>query len=257
MKKHIANGFTLLNFFFGCLAIVAALQSGLITTVDENSNQSFVYLPEKIYYASLFIGIAAVVDFFDGFIARLLGISSELGKQLDSLADVVSFGVAPAMIIFQFLRMGYAQQIGGLDVHPICFVPAFILPMAGAYRLGRFNLDTSSSTYFKGMPIPSAGILIASFPLIYWFSNPQTVAILTNKWFLYATILILSYLMVSSIPMISLKFKHFSIKKDWAPIVLALIAIAGAFTLGWITVVVVFIFYIVFSLVTLSKIEKD
>ena len=99
--KQIPNLFTLLNLIFGCLAIVSILQNGITIAVDNNGAQ-LMAMPEKIWMASLFIGLAAVVDFFDGFIARLFKASSEMGKQLDSLADVVSFGVAPGMIIYQF-----------------------------------------------------------------------------------------------------------------------------------------------------------
>src|SRR6202042_512519 len=119
---------------------------------------------EKIYFASVFIGCAAVIDFFDGLVARLLKATSEMGKQLDSLADVVSFGVAPGLIVYEFLRMSYAQQTDGLDVNTLLLLPAFLIPCAGAYRLARFNIDTSQSYGFKGVPIPAAGLLVASFP---------------------------------------------------------------------------------------------
>jgi CDP-diacylglycerol--serine O-phosphatidyltransferase len=99
--KQIPNIFTLLNLFFGCMAIVAVLQNGIIIQVTADG-QELLDIPEKIWMATLFIGIAAVVDFLDGFVARLFNATSEMGKQLDSLADVVSFGVAPGMIIYQF-----------------------------------------------------------------------------------------------------------------------------------------------------------
>src|SRR6187549_4117590 len=107
--KQIPNIFTLLNLFFGCLAIVFVMQNGIMINVDANGTQ-LLDMPEKIWMASLFIGIAAVVDFLDGFVARLFNATSEIGKQLDSLADVVSFGVAPAMIIYQFLRMSFSRE---------------------------------------------------------------------------------------------------------------------------------------------------
>src|SRR5205085_4445926 len=138
---QIPNIFTLLNLVFGTLAIIFILQNGLTITTDENGS-SLIILPEKIFLASVFIGCAAAIDFLDGFVARLLKASSEMGKQLDSLADVVSFGVAPGMIVYQFLRAAYAQDPGGLEVSMICLLPAFIIPCAGAYRLGRFNIDT-------------------------------------------------------------------------------------------------------------------
>ena len=115
-------------------------------------------IPESMYRASIFITMAAVVDFFDGFVARLLKVPSELGKQLDSLADVVSFGVAPGMIIYQFLRLSFSQLPGGLEISSLLLLPAFIVPCAGAYRLARFNIDTEQSYGFKGVPIPAAGI---------------------------------------------------------------------------------------------------
>src|SRR5207248_8221347 len=110
----IANLFTLLDLVFGCIAIVFILQNGIIITVDSNGVQ-LIDIPEKIWLASLFIGLAAAVDFFDGFIARLLKSTSGIGKQLDSLADLVSFGIAPAMILYQFLRLSFAQEDGGMD----------------------------------------------------------------------------------------------------------------------------------------------
>src|SRR5687767_13708388 len=101
--KQIPNIFTLLNLFFGCMALVAILQPGLTTTLDQESGLELITVPENIYWGAVFIGIAAVIDFLDGFVARLLKASSALGAQLDSLADVVSFGVAPGMIVYQFL----------------------------------------------------------------------------------------------------------------------------------------------------------
>src|SRR3954449_12342805 len=142
--KQLPNIFTLLNLFFGCVAIVFILQNGLMSLNNEGG-ELMLMLPEKMYWASLFIGIAAVIDFLDGLVARLLRLSSEMGKQLDSLADVVSFGVPPAMIIYQFLRLAFAQQEGGLDISSLWLLPAFIVPCAGAFRLARFNLDLDQS----------------------------------------------------------------------------------------------------------------
>jgi len=248
MIKQIPNLFTLLNLFFGCLAILVTVQTGLTVSIDPTGQQT-VEIPEKIYWASIFIGIAAVVDFLDGFVARALKASSEMGKQLDSLADVVSFGVAPGMIVFEFLRRSFAGQENGLDINLIWIIPAFIIPCAGAYRLARFNIDTSQSTGFKGVPIPAAGLLIASFPLIYWFSNSEwQISLLQNKWFWYAVILITSYLMVSTLPMLALKFKGFSVKKLMPFLILLLIIVVSAFVLGWMAVPVSFVAYVILSL---------
>src|SRR5258705_389331 len=102
--KQIPNIFTLLNLFFGCCAILFALQTDAITIFQGEDLVTSFNMPEKIYYASLCIGTAAIIDFLDGFLARLLKSTGEMGKQLDSLSDVVSFGVAPAMILYQNLR---------------------------------------------------------------------------------------------------------------------------------------------------------
>ncbi len=251
--KNIPNFFTLLNLFFGCLAIVFTLQNGIMITIDANGTE-LLYIPEKIWMASLFIGIAAVVDFLDGFVARLFNASSEMGKQLDSLADVVSFGVAPAMIIYQFLRLSFAQQEGGVDVSLLWLMPVFLLPCAAAWRLARFNLDTSQSLYFKGMPVPAAGIFVASLPLIYWNVNEDGIRnLLLNNWVLYCIILLLSWLMVSTLPLMALKFKDFSIKNNWPKFLLVAIAIISFILLKWLAIPLTVMAYVILSLLFKSK----
>jgi CDP-diacylglycerol--serine O-phosphatidyltransferase len=248
MLKQLPNIFTLLNLFFGCMAIVVVLQSDMVLLADENGN-NLVQFPEKIFLASLFIAIAAVIDFFDGFVARLLKASSEMGKQLDSLADVVSFGVAPGMIIYQFLRLSFAGQPDGLDTSIWWLLPAFIVPCAGAYRLARFNIDTEQTFGFKGVPIPAAGLLIAAFPLIYWHNNSATVAtLLVNHWFWYGVILFISYLMVSTLPMLALKFKGVTLQKLLPFILIAVISLLTAIFAGWLAVPVGFLAYVALSL---------
>ncbi len=248
MKKQIPNLFTLANLFFGCMAIVSIMQSGLSVSYDANG-ENLVEIPERIYMASIFIAIAAIVDFFDGLVARLLKVPSELGKQLDSLADVVSFGVAPGLIIYQFLRLSFSQLEGGLEISSLFLLPAFIVPCAGAYRLARFNIDTEQSFGFKGVPIPAIGIWIASFPLVYWFSKDTWVIhLLRNYWFWYAVIISASYLMVSTLPMMALKFKQFSLKALLPFILIAIVAIFSAFLFGWLAVTLSFIAYTILSL---------
>lgn len=248
MLKQIPNIVTLLNLFFGCMAIVAAVQPGL-TIITGSDGEQLVALPEKIWLAAIFIGIAAVIDFLDGFVARLLNASSAMGKQLDSLADVVSFGVAPAMIAYQFLRLSYAQQEDGLDINIGYLLPAFILPCAAAYRLGRFNLDTTQQFGFKGLPVPAAGLMIASFPLIYWFSGSTAlVALFLNKWLWYGTIILLSGLMVSTLPLMAFKFKDYTLANNWPKYLVVLIAILGGIFLQWLAIPLVIISYVVLSL---------
>lgn len=246
--KQIPNIFTLLNLVFGCLAIIATLQNGLIIRYDNEITQ-FVDIPESITMASLFIGLAAVVDFLDGFVARLFKATSELGKQLDSLADVVSFGVAPAMIMFQFLRISFAREEDGLNVTFLVLLPALIIAMAAAYRLGKFNIDSSQQYGFKGVPTPAVGLLIASFPLIYWNEANHNVALLLlNKWVLYALIISLSWLMVSNIPLLALKFKDKTLKGNLPIIILVIITLISIPLFHWVAAFIAFVAYIILSL---------
>lgn len=247
--KQIPNIFTLLNLVFGCLAIIATLQNGLVIRYDNEINQ-FVDIPESITMASLFIGLAAVIDFLDGFVARLFKATSELGKQLDSLADVVSFGVAPAMIMFQFLRMSYAREEDGLNVTVLVLLPALIIAMAAAYRLGKFNIDSSQQYGFKGVPTPAVGLLIASFPLIYWNETNHDIALLLlNKWVLYALIISLSWLMVSNIPLLALKFKDKTLKGNLPIIILVIITVISIPLFHWVAAFIAFVAYIILSLI--------
>lgn len=246
--KHIPNLFTLLNLLFGCLAIVATLQNGIAIQYDPEGTQ-LVNIPEKIWLASLFIGIAGLVDFLDGFVARLFNASSELGKQLDSLADVVSFGVAPSMILYQFLRLSFASQEDGLHVSQLWLAPVFILACAAAYRLGRFNLDASQQYGFKGVPVPAAGLLVASMPLIYWNETAEWIhGILLNKWFIYGLVLVLSWLMVSRLPLMALKFTDKSLAGNLPKIILLALSLLCIIFLKWLSVPVIFILYILLSL---------
>jgi CDP-diacylglycerol--serine O-phosphatidyltransferase len=259
--KNIPNYFTLLNLVFGCIAIVYLLQNGIAivettATPDNPLGQQLTFTPERIYLAPLFIALAAVVDFLDGFVARMLKASSEMGKQLDSLADVVSFGVAPSIIIYQFLRLGLAKEEDGLDASIIWLAPAFVLAAAAAFRLAKFNLDTRQTHSFRGTPVPSIGLTVASLPLIYWTSNNAMVLdLLTNKWFLYALVFILSWLMVSDIPIMSNKPKNMSINGLLPQLSLLVIGIIAAIFLGWLSVPVIFISFVLLSLVFKKQIE--
>ena len=253
--KQIPNLFTLLNLVFGFLAIIVILQNGIVIASGP-SGEYLIDMPEKIWMASLFIAIAAVVDFLDGFVARLMGATSELGKQLDSLADVVSFGVAPGLILYQFLRLAVAREETGLDASTMWLIPSVLIPCAAAYRLGRFNIDPSQSHGFKGVPVPATGLVVASLPLIYWNTDSTVISnLLLNKWFLYVIILVLSYLMVSTLPIMALKFKDFTIKNNIPKLIILLIAILSVIVLKWAAMPVIFLSYIIVSLALKNRIE--
>ena len=257
--KQLPNFFTLLNLLFGCIAIVYILQPGLVPLYANNNallmpdisdlGTQYVSIPEQMFMGSLFISLAALIDFLDGFVARWLKATSAIGAQLDSLADVVSFGVAPALIIFQFLKLSFAQQENGLNINSIWLMPAFFVACAGAYRLARFNVDAAQTNYFKGLPIPVNGLLIASFPLIYWTNNYAIVTqVLISPWFWYAIIVLLSWIMVSKLPMLALKFSNISIKKLLPFIIITVVAIVSALFIQWFAVPLSFIVYVILSL---------
>lgn len=250
--KQLPNLVTLLNLLFGATAIVFILQPGE-SIVNYNGEEWKVYLPEKIQWGAILIFFAAVADFFDGFVARLVKADSEMGKQLDSLADVVSFGVAPGMILWQLLRIAFAYEETGLETPIGWMLPALLVPAAAAWRLARFNIDPEQSYGFKGVPAPAAGLFIASLPLIAFYDYLGLQALLVNKWVLYGIIASISYLMVSKLPLMALKFKTFTIREQWDKLLLVLAAVLTAIFFQWLAVPVVFILYIVLSLATQKK----
>ena len=251
--KQIPNLFTLLNLVFGCLAVIFILQNGEQIVLLGADGVSNVNLPEKITWGSYCIFAAAIIDFLDGFVARLFKAGSEMGKQLDSLADVVSFGVAPAMILYQLLRIAFAQQENGLDISVAWLLPALLIPVAGAWRLARFNIDTAQSYSFKGLPIPAAGLFIAALPLIIWYPSFGIQAYLINQWVLYAIIILLSWLMVSKLPLLSLKFKDYSVQNNLSKYLLVIIAVISLIFLKWLAVPVIIILYVILSLTFKNK----
>lgn len=245
--KQIPNLFTLLNLIFGCIAVVCILQTGETIVQLDPYGASQVFLPERLWWGALAIFAAAVIDFLDGFLARLMKASSEMGKQLDSLSDVVSFGVAPGMILYQLLRIGFAQGEHGLDVSFLALLPAFIFTGAVAWRLAKFNLSTNQTNSFQGVPSPAAGLVVASFPLIIFYQYFGIEALFINPWFLYAVILLLSYLMLSPRRFLALKFSDFSFRHNQRKYFLLFLSLAFIVWIQWLAVPVIFIAYVFFS----------
>lgn len=184
MKKHLPNAVTCLNLLSGCLGIVFAFQGNL-------------------EWASYAILIAAVFDFFDGLLARLLKAYSDIGKELDSLADVISFGVLPSVIVYQLFLL--SPQISSVSIW-LNFT-AFLIAMFSALRLAKFNIDIRQSDHFIGLPTPANALLIASFPMIIADNNLFLINYILNPYFLFIFSLGMGILLVVEIPLISLKFK--------------------------------------------------
>ena len=246
-RALIPNLFTLLNLIFGCLAIINILQTGENIVQLDDTGASQVFLPEKIWIGALFIFGAAVIDFLDGFLARLMKASSEMGKQLDSLCDVVSFGVAPSMILYQLLRISFAQEEGGLDVSTWALFPAFIFAAAACWRLAKFNISTDQTSSFKGVPSPAAALVVASLPLIIFYPHFGIQTLLINKWIIYAIILLLSFLMVGNSSFMAMKFTDYSFKNNFLKYMLVLLSVVCILFLQWLAVPVIFILYLAVS----------
>jgi len=155
------------------------------------------------------IFLAAAFDLFDGLAARMLGVSSPIGKELDSLADVVSFGFVPGAILFKLLQANVGSvSENEMVVRIIQFVP-FIVTVFSAIRLAKFNIDTRQTDSFLGLPTPANTLLIISFPLILADDEFGLAKILLNPYFILGISVLMSFLLVSKIPLFALKFKNF------------------------------------------------
>ena len=269
MRKNLANFFTLLNLLFGCLAIINIFEVDYYYS-DELNTSTWVIIPEKMYLVSFFIFAAGLCDFLDGFIARWLKIESPLGLQLDSLADIVSFGVAPGLIVFKFLNQSLSNLIikepysimtklihvfqpnNESNFAPFIFLlPAFIIPLAAAYRLATYNLSTDQTKNFKGLPTPAVGFLIATYPLIFWQPQFKWVFLLFNNstFFWYLNCLGLGYLMLSRRTMLA--FKNFgadSLKK-YLWIVIGVIGLIMTIIWQWLGLAMAILGYILGSFI--------
>lgn len=256
MFKQIPNFFTLANLFFGCCAIVFILQSGETLVHLNTSGDVMIYLPEQMWFGGVFIFAAAVMDFLDGFVARLLKVTSPLGVQLDSLSDVVSFGVAPAMILFQLLRIAFAHQFDGINSSWFLLSPAFFVACFAAYRLGKFNLDTRQTTGFIGMPTPAMAMFVAALPLVVWKNYFHINSILLQPLVLYGIVFSLCFLMVSEIPFFSLKLKTKTPLFKIQVLFLVISALLLVF-FQWFGIVLCWILYVLLNLLfTLKKQEN-
>jgi CDP-diacylglycerol--serine O-phosphatidyltransferase len=247
--KQIPNIVTLLNLVFGCLALVCILQPGENIAILDDNNVLHINLPPALTMGSVFIGCAALVDFVDGFVARLMKVASPLGKELDSLADLVSFGVAPGALLYQLLRMSYLREPSAFDTPLWVFLPVLLFPCAAAYRLAKFNTGNGQDYGFRGVPTPPAGLLVASLPLIFFYDQFGLAPLIVNKWFLYGLIIVCSWLMISGLPMLSLKFKTYAFGANWPKWLLIVLAALAAGFLRWVAVPFVFGAYVILSIV--------
>lgn len=237
--KNLPNILTLFNLFLGCMAIVYLFNDHMVIMSGER--EMFIDMGQ-IALACYCVFTAAIIDFFDGFVARLLKAQSEFGKQLDSLADMVTFGLVPGLIMYELIARSYYANYSSFD-YPVLFYSAgFALTIFAAVRLAKFNLDTRQTSEFRGLPSPSMAMIVMSLPLIILRDEMQLSQLLSNSWVLYGIVVLLSYLMVSDIPMLSLKIKSLKFEENQWLFALILLSIAIIF-MG------IFIFHIMFSII--------
>ncbi len=225
VKKHVPNAITCANLFSGCIGIVFAFQGDLIVAA----------------YAVL---LAAIFDFFDGFASRVLKEFSGIGKDLDSLADMVSFGVLPSVILYQLFLM--APQIEHISIY-LNFI-AFLIPVFSALRLAKFNTDSRQAEIFIGLPTPANGILIGSFPLIME-QYPSLSRYILNPYGLTVFAIVMCALLVVELPLMSLKFKNRNFNKNIYRYLLLLFSAILLLFFKFAAVPVIIFIYLVLSVI--------
>lgn len=250
MKKHIPNLFTLLNLLSGLLGILMAAS-------------------DRLVLAAGFVLLGIFFDFFDGFFARKFNVTGELGKQLDSLADMVTSGVVPGIIMFQLLlhatRQRWFMELSceqgswsTFEETYYYFVPflALLIPLASAYRLANFNIDERQTDSFIGLPTPAFALFIISLPLILFYEEGSFMSLwIQNVYVLLGIVLAGSILLNADIPLFSLKFKQYGLKGNEFRYLFLLISALLLFILGILAVPMIIVMYILLSLVQNKKLR--
>ncbi|AGC75212.1 CDP-diacylglycerol--serine O-phosphatidyltransferase [Nonlabens dokdonensis] len=251
MKKWVPNIITLSNLLCGCIAAIYAFNDQLVL-------------------AGIFVGAGIFFDFFDGLAARLLNVSSELGKQLDSLADMVTSGLVPGIVMYQMLSEAIHMNLTttesinfflGEDLywitHPYTPVIGFLITLGSCYRLAKFNIDTRQTDSFIGVPTPANAILIISLGIIAQDYNNELTYFLTNPYILIVITLISVYLLNAELPLFALKFKQWGIKGNVIRYLFLLISLVLLITLQIYAVPCIIIIYILMSVINNLMIKRQ
>ncbi len=242
--RHIPNFITSLNLICGCVAVIL-VQDG----------QPLV--------AAFLVIAAAIFDFFDGFAARILNVSSAIGAELDSLADMVTFGLVPGLMLLHYLQQSAGIVFEGLSdllTHPILLVP-LLIPIFSALRLAKFNVDTRQTHGFRGLPTPASAMWVISIPLMIEFMpfhmwwEPENVIV--DKWFIIGTSIGLSALMVSDIPLLAMKFKSFGWKGNEMRYLLMIISVILLIILQPVAIPIILSLYVLLSVINNLFLSKN
>ena len=232
MKAFVPNFITLLNLLSGGIAVIFAVKGDLST-------------------AALFVFFGIFFDFFDGFLARKLNVSSEMGLQLDSLADLVTSGLAPALVLVNLIELSILPW---QDAN--CFLPylGLLVLLCSAYRLAKFNISTEQSQFFIGLPTPANTLLIMSLPLILDYQNSDSYnALILNPFFLVVVTLLSSFLLNAPVKLIALKFKTWNFSENASKYILIIFSLVGLILFKFAGIPLIIIFYIILSLVNPPK----
>jgi len=236
MKRHIPNIITLLNVLSGCIATVFAVLN-------------------QLEYAAFFVLLGISFDFFDGLAARLLNIKSELGLQLDSLADMITSGLVPGVVLFQLFNMAQSRESGVLafgansEINVLSLL-GFLVTLSSAYRLAKFNIDEDQVSSFVGLPTPANALLILSIPLILLYQNNAFLnEIILNEWFLIVLTLVSTYLLNAKIELFSFKFSNASFKENGIKYVFLILSVVMLITLKYLAIPLIILIYILASII--------
>lgn len=235
LKKHIPNTITLLNLWSGCVAVYFASI-------------------EQMYIAAFFTLLGIFFDFFDGFFARLLKVQSDLGLQLDSMADMITSGMLPGMLMFQLLKKSNLVE----SYFPVSFpsnIPldyiaffGFVITAASGYRLAKFNIDTRQTSSFIGLPTPANTLVILSVTLIVYYQPHSTVGVLFSSTYLLLLLTAVSaYLLNAELPLFALKFKNWNFSANWMRYTIILLSIALVIIFQYVGILLSILFYILLS----------
>lgn len=249
-KKHIPNIITLLNLLSGSIAVIFAVQGSLAM-------------------AAIFVALGIFFDFFDGLAARLLNVKSELGLQLDSLADMITSGVVPGIVMFQLFRKALPADSNppedwevGQDLLewniPVFALFGLLVTLASGYRLAKFNIDERQTDSFIGLPTPANALLILSLPLILIFQpQPELVAIILNPWFLVGLTLFSSFMLNAEIPLFALKFSTWGFAENKIRYLFLLLCVILIIFLHFAAIPLIIVSYVILSLFNRKEEEEN
>ena len=229
MRNHVPNALTLMNLFCGCVALVMVFR-GLVPWI------------------AVMVAFSLLFDFLDGFSARAFKAGSALGKELDSLADLVSFGVVPGAILYHLFRISYPlSEIPSIYLREALSLLPFLVTVFSAFRLAKFNLDSRQTESFLGLPTPAATIFVTGLALVYHYNRFYLAGYLVNSYVIAGLSLLISYMLISGIKLFAFKFKSFGWKDNKNQYTLTIMGVILFYFLRELAIPLVIVLYVLLS----------